>query len=114
MKYRTTKREIMNNYDNVISCSYCGLQRLLSCANPESYTCGVYGWNADIYKVDCNTVIVTGYRPFGRCSIDYDTSKRYERAAEEICKQYPFEITFEEMREKLAEKIAELAAEVTK
>lgn len=64
MKYRTTRRDVMNGYYKVFSVGYCDLQNLLSRDSAVAYTCGVYGWNADIY--DFGTyAICTGYRPFG-------------------------------------------------
>ena len=67
MKYRTTAKAIRANYE-AVSLGYCEAQNLLrAVAEPEAYTCGVYGWNADIYRTtEPGKVIVTGYRPFGR------------------------------------------------
>lgn len=82
MKYEAKKKDIMRNYD-CYSVSYCGLQTLLSLTNPESYTCGGYGWNADIYNVGNGRAIVTGYRPFGK-NVTYELQRAYERKAEKI------------------------------
>lgn len=60
------------------------MQSLLYYKNPDYYTSGVYGWNADIYQIDSDTVIVTGYRPFGNIKIDYNTIKKYELEAKKI------------------------------
>jgi hypothetical protein len=65
MKYHTTKKAIMHNYYVCVSVPYCDLQDVTSILDAESYTDGVYGWNADIYRIDGNTALVTGYRPFG-------------------------------------------------
>ena len=66
MKIETTKKEIMNSFPKV----YYLLQRTgyeISCFfNPDYYTCGVYGWNSDIYKVNYSFALVYGYRPFGK------------------------------------------------
>ena len=95
MKTQITKKAIMSAYRNVIKVGYCGLQKALKWREPNFYTAGVHGWNADVYVIDCDTVIVTGYRPFGNielprsviealnyctdCTLshsDYDTSQK--------------------------------------
>ena len=67
MKYKTTMKAVMAGYQFVISVGYCDLQNLLRFQNPIAYTCGTYGWNADIYDFG-NVAICTGYRPFGNVS----------------------------------------------
>lgn len=69
-KIRTTEKEIKNNFTNIYYCNYCNLQNLLTLYQPDYYTKGVYGWNADVYVIDFDTVIVTGYRPFGNIKIE--------------------------------------------
>lgn len=64
MKAKVTKKQVMSYNSNVLEVGYCGLQSLLGRFSPQYYTCGVYGWNADVYEVD-GMCIVTGYRPFG-------------------------------------------------
>ena len=59
----------MNAYRNVIKVGYCDLQNALIGIEPNFYTAGVYGWNADVYVIDRDTVIVTGYRPFGNIEL---------------------------------------------
>ena len=81
MKYKAKKSEIMRYYD-CYSIGYCELQNLLHFELPESYTCGVYGWNADIYSIN-GYAIVTGYRPFGQ-SVNYEIVRKYDRKAEKI------------------------------
>ena len=69
MKTQTTKKAIMSAFRNVIKVGYCDMQDALKWREPNFYTAGVYGWNADVYVIDCNTVIVTGYRPFGNIEL---------------------------------------------
>lgn len=69
MKKQTTKKAIMSAYRNVIKVGYCDLQDALKWREPNFYTVGVYGWNADVYVIDYDTVIVTGYRPFGNIEL---------------------------------------------
>ena len=69
MKTKITKKAIMSAYRNVIKVGYCDMQDVLKCREPNFYTAGVYGWNADVYVIDYDTVIVTGYRPFGNIEL---------------------------------------------
>lgn len=84
MKFKTTKRDVMNGFARVISVGYCDMQDLLRYKNPVAYTCGVYGWNADIYDMGAGTAIVTGYRPFGNVKMDYSIVREYEKTAGDI------------------------------
>ena len=69
MKTKITKKAIMSAYRNVIKVGYCDLQDALKLREPNFYTAGVYGWNADVYVIDYDTVIITGYRPFGNVEL---------------------------------------------
>ena len=91
MKYRTTAKAIKANYSDVVKLSYCEAQNLLNAiGEAESYTAGVYGWNADIYAgTEPGQVIVTGYRPFGRdCRLPREAVRQYDREAEAIRRDY--------------------------
>lgn len=70
MKIQTTQKEIKGAFNNIISIGYCDAWYLLRHMGPTFYTCGVYGWNSDIYIINNNTCIVTGYRPFGNLKLD--------------------------------------------
>ena len=82
MKLKTTKRETLNNYDKVYIMGYRDMATLLQYSEPIAYTAGVYGWNADIYKIE-GIIIVTGYRPFGK-PIDHDLLKVYTQKANNL------------------------------
>ena len=85
MKYRTTAKEIRNYGGKVVSAGYCDLQTLLSNREPNAYTCGVYGWNFDVYNVNGIT-ICTGYRGMvGRRANNID---KYEKKAQDIRKKH--------------------------
>lgn len=85
MKYATTKKAILSNYPNVIKVGYCSLETLLNFRSPDAYTASkTYGWRADIYEITPNTVIVTGYAPFGNIVPDYEIVKKYEEKAKEL------------------------------
>ena len=108
---KTTKTKIMNEYKNVIQVGYCELQNLLRLKVRKNFTSGVYGWNADIFQVDYNTVIVTGYRPFGNVRPNYDLTEKYENEAKKIiyCNS-----DYEVIEEKLNELIEKFIQETLK
>lgn len=83
MKFKTTAKAIRNSYGKKVAISYCGAQYLLRNHAPVAYTCGVYGWNFDVYEVD-GVTICTGYRGMVGQSPDYETLNKYERAARDI------------------------------
>ena len=82
MAMELKKKDVMENYFT-ISIGYCDLQRLLRYEDKIGYTCGVYGWNADIYVLG-NVAIVTGYRPFGEWGKPQGIVKKYEDKAKKI------------------------------
>lgn len=89
MKFKTTKNAVMNGYARVYRCGYCELQDLLPSGGAVAYTCGIYGWNADIYDLGAladstwNVAICAGYRPFGR-EIPGNLAKEYNDKAEAL------------------------------
>lgn len=78
------KKNIVNFFDNIIEVGYCDLWYLLQGMNRNGYTCGVYGWNADIYYYNLSTAIVTGYRPFGNIQSNYKINNKYNEKARKI------------------------------
>lgn len=61
MKYKTTRKAIVNDSVNVRPAGYCDLSHLLTNHSPVAYTCGMYGWNLDVFEV-YGVTICTGYR----------------------------------------------------
>src|SRR5574343_106763 len=83
MKFKTTSKQIRENYFTSISAGYCSLQDLLSYETPVAYTAGVYGWNCDIYDFD-GVAICTGYRGMvsKNSKQDYSIVKKYEELSQ--------------------------------
>lgn len=81
MKVRVTRKEIMNSFNKVIEIGFADAQYMLTGLQPIAYTCGVYGWNADVYNVGQGVAIVTGCRPFGNVHPSYDVVREFENAA---------------------------------
>jgi hypothetical protein len=86
MKLKTTKTQIKNNFVNIISIGYCGIQYLTYYKNPFAYSSGIYGWCCDYYDIN-NICISTGYSPIGE-NVDYKLIKKYELKAQKIVKDY--------------------------
>lgn len=84
MKFRTSEKAIRENYSNIICIGYCNLQHLLNFKTPVAYTCGVYGWKADIYDIGGGLAISTGYSPIGNIKPSYELQRRYDTLAEKI------------------------------
>lgn len=83
MKYRVTAKEIRNGYGKKIAIDYCGAWHLLSNHEPVAYTCGIYGWNFDIYTVN-GVTICTGYRGMVGRHVDYALLREYENRARKV------------------------------
>jgi len=106
MKYKTTRRAVVNGSARLVSAGYCDLQFLLRNHNAVAYTCGVYGWNFDVYEVEGLT-ICTGYRNMpGRTA---NNVHDYERRARAIWEDYsrPYEDRAAEVETLLHEFIAQ-------
>ena len=97
MKYKTTTKALRAYATNLKSAGYCELQYLLNGVEPSAYTCGVYGWNFDVYHIHGLT-ICTGYR--GMPGERLQDCTKYERAASEILSNY--KIPYDERRERVA------------
>ena len=89
---KITKKAIMSAYRNVIKVGYCDLQDALIWREPNFYTMGVYGWNADVYVIDHDTVIVTGYRPFGNMKLPREVIDTLNECAESIMHYFDYDM----------------------
>lgn len=61
MKTKLTNKQVKQMFPNIKTAGYCDLQFLLNNVEPIAYTCGVYGWNYDVYYIN-GVAIATGYR----------------------------------------------------
>lgn len=92
MKTKTTKKAIMSAYRNVIKVGYCGMQDALKWRKPNFYTAGVYGWNSDVYVIGYDTVIVTGYRPFGNVELPCEVIDMLNKCAKSITRYLNYDL----------------------
>ena len=94
MKFKTTTKAIKNYSVNVKCAGYCDLQHLLRNHTPVAYTCGVYGWNYDVYDV-YGVTICTGYR--GMPGERLKDISEYEKHARDIWENY--NVNYDERRD---------------
>lgn len=102
MKYRTTIKALRDGACNLRRAGYCDLQYLLRAHDPNAYTCGVYGWNFDVYEV-YGLTICTGYR--GMPGKRLEGIAEYETKAAAIWDDYnrPYDERREEVEKLLYE-----------
>ena len=103
MKTQITKKAIMSAFENVIRVGYCDLQHALKWREPNFYTAGVYGLNADVYVIDYDTVIVTGYRPFGNIELPREVIDTLNKCAKSITHYLDYENAKISLRKNLDE-----------
>ena len=96
MKYKTTVKALRAGACNLRSAGYCDLQYLLTNHNPVAYTCGVYGWNFDVYEV-YGLTICTGYR--GMPGERLEGIAEAEKKASKILSLENKAMTYDEKRE---------------
>lgn len=87
MKIRVTEKAIKEGFKNIICVGYCDLQYLLYYTDPDFNTTGIYGWKADFYKINNNTIISTGYQPIGSIR-NYKLNRKYDEKARKIVLNY--------------------------
>lgn len=92
MKTKITKKAIMSAYENVIKVGFCDMQDALKWRKPNFYTAGVYGWNADVYVIDYDTVIVTGHRPFGNVELSREVVDTLNKCAKSITRYLNYDL----------------------
>lgn len=86
-KAKTTRKWVAGNY-TCYGTGYCNLQNLLYFQAPRFYTCGVYGWNCDVYTFQ-GYAITTGYRgTVSHVDSQWETEKEYEERARKILADY--------------------------
>ena len=96
MKYKTTTKALRAGSCNLRCAGYCDLAHLLRGHEPIAYTCGVYGWNYDVYEV-YGLTICTGYR--GMPGKRLEGIEEAERKAMDILAWENKDMTYDEKRE---------------
>ena len=83
MSIKATRKSINETFRSIYQVPYCSVQYLMSDVSPMAYTCGVYGWNADVFAFG-SVALVTGYRPFGK-EVDKEFVDSFENRARQLC-----------------------------
>ena len=110
MEKRKITRKELKGFKNIISVGYCSLNYLLMYKDANFYNTGVYGWNYDVYVINSDTLIVTGYRPVkGNIKPDYSVIDHFEQEAQNIYNN--LDINFENKKKEI-EKILNRFIEV--
>lgn len=96
-KARVTRKWVNDNF-YCCSAGYCDLQYLLHYVSADYYTCGVYGWNFDVYTFG-DYAITTGYRGMiDNVEKDYHSLiHEYDSKARELIKSQ-WEKPYEELK----------------
>ena len=81
LKIKVTDRELRDGYF-VIALGYCDAQHVLTYQGARYYNYGVYGWRYDVYELDYNLAICTGYQPIK------SIPEKINRLAVEIIEKY--------------------------
>lgn len=98
MKAKTTRKWIASAY-TCYGTGYGDLQFLLRFQNARFYTCGIYGWNCDIFTFG-DYAITTGYRgQVHHVERQYEFEREYDKKAREII--YNNELSAEEQERKV-------------
>lgn len=108
-KLETTKKSVKEAFPRIISIGFCDLQNLLYYESPIAYTHGVYGWNSDVYRIKPETVIVTGYRPFGNINPSHTLIKKYEGRARTVQNS---DISYDDKKKEIQELLEFFVADV--
>lgn len=83
MKFKTSRKNMKDNYTTIIKVGYCNISYLLQYEKPIAYSTRVEGWACDYYEID-GILISTGYAPIGDIEPSYNTCHRYNTKAENI------------------------------
>ena len=83
MKFKTTRKNMKENYSTIIKVGYCNISYLLQYDTPIAYSTRSEGWACDYYEID-GVIISTGHAPIGDIVPSYDICHRYNVKAENI------------------------------
>lgn len=109
MKGKTTRKWVASSYI-CYGCGYGDLQFLLRFQEARFYTCGVYGWNCDVY-VFGRYAITTGYRgQIHHVDRNYNLEREYDLKAYSILNDT--ELSYEDQKKKINSLLKDFLAEV--
>lgn len=85
MKVKTTKKDIKNSFNTIITIPHGSLQYLLIFKRPFAYSVRSLGWACDYYSIN-NMCICEGYAPIktGVINVEYALCKKFDDKAKKI------------------------------
>lgn len=107
IKYRITRKELLQNKNICRTIGYCDAQFLLGYHSPIAYNSGTYGWNFDVYLIN-GYYITTGYRQM--VGERAKNVKEYESKAEKI--YYDRNISYEEKQDQIEKLLIEFTRQM--
>ena len=113
MKFKTTKKNIRDNYNRIIKIGYCNAQYLLKYENEIAYSTRTEGWACDYYDID-GVLISTGYAPLEAKNTHstYDIVRRYDDQACKIACDYSLD--YETQKAQVTALLIQYIQEVTR
>ena len=85
-KLKTSQSKMKTFSPIVLGVGYCELQCLLNYESPIAYATSRYGWVCDLYKINDEYSIVTGYSYSRACNRQLTSYQREElQAIEKYC-----------------------------
>lgn len=109
MGRETTRKRIASDYI-CYGAGYCDLQCLLRYQARDYYTCGVYGWNFDVFTFGHHAV-TTGYRGMiHHVDRQFKLEEIYEQKAREI--QANRELSYDQQKEQTKKLLNEFLQKV--
>lgn len=111
MKFKTTKRDMKDNYNYIAKIGYCNAQHLLKYEEPTAYSTRSEGWACDYYDVN-GVLISTGYAPIEskNTNCNYDLVRKYDDLAEKIA--YNYDLKYEDQKAQVGELLQEFISEI--
>lgn len=106
-KIKVTQKEIKNTYKNIIVVPYCDLYYILRTKSALFYNAGTYGWNCDIFHINSDTAIVTGYRTFGNIR-NHEIIAKYNKLQDKANKETDYNKRQKKLEKLLDKFIAEI------
>lgn len=89
-KIKVTQKYIKQNFDNIILVHNEQLQFLLYEKEPAFYNAGKDGWHFDVYVINENTCICTGYNPIGNIKTSYNITHPYNLLGKKLKEHYGY------------------------
>lgn len=82
MKCHVTRKDIINNYANILNLGGACIN-LLRYEDPFAYNAGKYGCNWDAYYIN-GVILIDGYRNMIGERVDWDVLHEYDKRAKEV------------------------------